>query len=257
MSRLPLIDTLFPDQSASDWLAGLPAPAGYETVAMLWRRRNPEAAEAALVDALASDRRAGRRPPPLAVLAAAALADACGRRPEGRTHLQRLFADERSPTLWRLRAAGALWAQGVVPKIAESGSPWGVALEVAVAGGLEVLAAWRDGAAAYVGSDGLVNAADAAAATAALARRVVELAHELRTGFPAPRRRGRPRVLALGQVRITLITPAGLRRREEAMPRGGSAAAGAGDSFELILEAQELMLSLRQGLERNAVAQVS
>jgi hypothetical protein len=257
MSRLPLLDTFFPDQSASVWLTALPTPAAYAEVVACRQRRDPDGAEAALAAAIEADRQAGRRPPPQAVVAAAALALDAGRTADARSLLERLVGDERTSALWRLRAAGALWSLGVIPRLPESGAPWGVVLEVATAAGLEVLAAWRDGEAAYAGADGLVAAAAPSAATAALAVKVVELAHELRTGFPAPRRRGRPRVLATGQVRITLLTPAGLRRREETMPRGGSAAAGAGESFELILEAQELMLSLRQTVERTPTAGVS
>ncbi len=257
MTRLPVLDTFFPDQAAGVWLTGLPVPPGYAQVVACWQQRDPSDTEAALAAALSDDRRAGRRPPPQAVFAGATLALHAGRSEDARAMLERLVLDERSAVLWRLRAAGSLWSLGIVPQLPESGAPWGVVLEVATPRGIEVLAAWRDGEAAYAGADGLVTSAAPSAATAPLAVKVVELAHELRTGFPAPRRRRRPRVLATGQVRITLLTPAGLRRREETMPQGGSAAAGAGESFELILEAQELMLSLRQTVERTPAAGVS
>lgn len=58
-------------------------------------------------------------------------------------------------------------------------------------------------------------------------------------------------------MRISLLTPAGIRRREEDLPRGGSAAAGAGETFNLLLEAQELMLTLRGGVASPPAARVS
>lgn len=161
------------------------------------------------------------------------------------------------PTVWQLRAAGAMWACGRIPKPKDAGAPRGVVLEVAVPAGIEVLAAWLDGRAAYAGADGLVAEGDAGSETDERTRHLVSIAHDLRTSFPAPRRDRRPRVLSVGRVRFSLLTPAGIRRREEDMPRGGAIAAGAGETFDLLMEAQELMLTLRGAVASTPAARVS
>lgn len=243
--RLTLSDLCFPEHSLEELVAGA-APVPLQSLARPPRRLTDPDFATAVHTALADTLEAHRRPHPWLLLAWAAAERAAGRRQAAVDTLRGLSRHDLFPMRWRLLAGGALRRLGETPGFEDPGRPRGVAVEVGVTDGVDLLAAWEDGCSLYMAATGPVIE-PAANPDAAGLQRLLAAAGELRHRFTAPQAGHRPRTLLQGRVRFSLLTPAGTRRREEALPRGGAADAGAGETFELLLAAQDWMLALRAG----------
>lgn len=99
MSRLPFVDTVFPDQPASAWLTAATPPGGLASIPGVWRRGDLALAAEALASHFEQARRTGAVPDPWSLFAWAALRLRLGEEAEATTPLELLEAQELMLTL--------------------------------------------------------------------------------------------------------------------------------------------------------------